>query len=137
MLFYYSSCGFRSLELFLLGQQRRFIIGVVDFDCLNCPFWASSAVLLSKLWILVPQIISFGPAAPSYYPSCGFRSLESFLFGQRRRCTTQKVDSDSTDRFFRDYNIPICYKACSAFSLFEGVFVAHQVYAFGPSVPLL
>jgi hypothetical protein len=41
------------------------------------------------------------------------------------------------DYFFRDYNISLCCKVCSTFSLIEGIFITHQVYAFRPSVPLL
>jgi hypothetical protein len=135
--FYCSSCGFCSLELFPLGQQRRLIIRMVDYVPSNYFLWASSAVLLFELWIMFPRIISFGPAAPSYYSSCGLRSLESFLFGQQRCYPIQVVDSDFMDHFFRDYNIPLCCKVCSTLSLIEGVFITHQVYAFGPSVSLL
>jgi hypothetical protein len=117
--------------------RRRLIIQVVDFGPSNYFLWASSAVLLFELWISVPRIIFLGPTAPSYYLSCGLRSLESFLFGHQCRCPIQVVDSDFIDHFFWDYNIPICYKVCSTSSLFEGVFIAHQVYAFGPSMPLL
>jgi hypothetical protein len=77
-------CGFRSLESFLFGQQRRHII---------------------RVRALVPRIVFFWPAASPYYSSadfgpsnhffsassaailfeCGLRSLELFSSGQPRR----------------------------------------------------
>jgi hypothetical protein len=50
---FHSSCGFRSLELFPLGQQRRLMIRVVDSGPSNYFPWASSAVLSFELWILI------------------------------------------------------------------------------------
>jgi hypothetical protein len=78
---YYLSCGFCSLKLFPLGQQRRFTIRVVDFAPSSYLLWASSAVLLFKLWTPVPRIISFRPAAPLSYSSSRFQSHGSFLSG--------------------------------------------------------
>jgi hypothetical protein len=57
---------------FLLGQQRRLIIRVVDFDSSSHFFWASSAILLFELWISVPQIGPFRPAALLYYSNNEF-----------------------------------------------------------------
>jgi hypothetical protein len=51
-------CGLWSLELLPSGQQCFFII---------------------RVWILVPWIISFGPAVPLYYSSAGFGSSNCFL----------------------------------------------------------
>jgi hypothetical protein len=39
------------------------------------------ASVVFELWISIPRIILFRPAAPLWYSSCGFRSLESFSLG--------------------------------------------------------
>jgi hypothetical protein len=44
----HSSCGFQSLELFSMGQQRHSIIRVVGFDPSNLFFPAYSAASLSE-----------------------------------------------------------------------------------------
>jgi hypothetical protein len=61
--------------------RHRLIIRVGDSGPLNYFLRASSTVLLFGLWILVPRIISFRPAAPSYCSSCGFWSLVLFPLG--------------------------------------------------------
>jgi hypothetical protein len=78
---YYSSCRFRSLKLFPLGQQRRLIIRVVDSGPSNYFLWANSAVLLFELWTLIPRVISFWPAAPRFYSNSKSRFHGSLLSG--------------------------------------------------------
>jgi hypothetical protein len=86
------------------------IIRVVDSAPSNYFLWASSAVLLFELWILLPQIISFGPAAPFYYSSCGFCSLELSPLGQQRRLIIQVVDSGPSNHFFSASSTAILFK---------------------------
>jgi hypothetical protein len=78
---YYLSCGFRSLKLLPLGQQRCLIIRVVDSGPSNYFLWASSVVLLFELWTLIPRVISFRPAAPWFYSSSKPRFHGSLLSG--------------------------------------------------------
>jgi hypothetical protein len=79
----------------------------VDLDPSNYFFQASNTVLLFELWISIPRIISFGPAASSCYSSCGPRSLKSFLFGQQRHFLTQVINLDFMDHFFWNYHIHV------------------------------
>jgi hypothetical protein len=51
----------------------------VDFYPSNHFLWARSAVLLFELWILVPQISSFRPAAPLFYSNSEFQFHGSLL----------------------------------------------------------
>jgi hypothetical protein len=95
----HSRCGFRSFELFLVGQQPRLFIRDVDSDPSNYSLWASSAVLLFEVWIPIIRIIPHGPAVPSCYSRCGLRSLGLFSMGQQRRLAIRVVDFDPSNYF--------------------------------------
>jgi hypothetical protein len=75
----FSSCGFLSLEIFLLGQQCHHAFRVVDFYPSSFSSGASSAtmlfgaILLFELWISIPRIYTFRPAVLLVYLNIGFR----------------------------------------------------------------
>jgi hypothetical protein len=74
------------------------------------PLVSFDVVLLFELWISVHQIISFRPAVPSYYSSCGFRSLELFPLGQQRRLIIWVVDFCSSNQFFSASSADLLFK---------------------------
>jgi hypothetical protein len=83
----HSSCGFRSLELFSIGQQRHPVIRVVGFNPSNLFFSADSADNLSEWWIPVSWITSF-EIMP--YP-CAMRHVAHLVHYSRTLFTTQQI----------------------------------------------
>jgi hypothetical protein len=103
-------CGFRSLELFSSGRQRRGIIRVWALLSLESSSSGQQCLCIIRVRVSVPQIILFGPAAPWYYSSVGSLVPRIAFFGPAAPLCYSSAGFGPSNHFLRASSASILFE---------------------------